>query len=138
MEVKPVSGDLLVKLALVAVGVGVVWYAASKAKDAFTGLSSGLTDVLFQTADYVGNAWNSGAINPASTENVIYSGINSTLFPAGNNNLGGWIYDLFHEDPMNPAPVPPKATFVQPGYTPPKTGSSLGDYLSYDPTPGIY
>jgi hypothetical protein len=102
MKIAPVSGDLLVKLALVAGAVGLLVYGVRKASAALASPFGTVTDVLYGTADAIGNAWQSGAINPASTENVIYSGLNGALFPAGNDNIGGWLYDLFHADPMAP------------------------------------
>jgi len=105
MKIAPVSGDLLVKLTLIAAAVGLVAYGVKEVNDKLSKLKNplaGMSDVLYQTMDAIGNAWTSGAINPASTENVIYSGVNDSLFPAGTNTVGGWLYDLIHSDPVNP------------------------------------
>lgn len=111
MRVAPVSGDLLVKLTLMAVAVGVVVYGTRKATAAVQAMNpvGTVRDVLYGTADYFGNAWTSGFINPASTNNAIYTGVNNVLFPDQSDTLGTWFYNLIHPD-ENLAWKPPQAT----------------------------
>lgn len=45
--------------------------------------------------------------NPTSEKNLAYTGVNSigeALTGDKDFTLGGWIYDLFNEDPMKSAP----------------------------------
>lgn len=95
MKIAPVSADLLIKLALGAAAVGVVYFsykkltgAAGEAFDAATGFAS-------------------TTLNPASDQNLIYKGVNAvgaaaTGDTSGGWSLGGWIYDITHPDPMAP------------------------------------
>lgn len=113
MQRAPVSGDMLVKLTLIAAAVGVLIYAVRSARAAVADLNpiGTISDVLYGTADYVGQAWSNGTINPASTNNVIYGGVNSALFPAGDATLGTWLYDMFNPDPLAYVPNPAPSTW---------------------------
>ena len=48
-------------------------------------------------------AFASGALNPISDKNLAYSGVNaigSVVSGDDDWTLGGWVYDITHEDPM--------------------------------------
>ena len=95
MKIAPVSGDFLVKSALVLLGVGVAVYVVRKA-------SSAASDVASQ-------AWNTAtdaawAVTPWNNNNVIYQTANEALFPDGKESIGTWLYGL-----LNPEPEPTKS-----------------------------
>jgi hypothetical protein len=81
MSMPPVSADLAIKLALgSALIVGLAWLAIRLAKGVQT-----------------------GALNPASANNLAYQGANSigeALTGDKDFSLGGWLYDKTHSDPM--------------------------------------
>lgn len=97
MKVAPVSADLLIKLALVGLGIGVAVWAARK-------VSSTAVDAAQWVRD------STKYINPASDQNVVYQGVNAAgnvlvSDPAGPGKnadgswtLGGWLYDVTHPD----------------------------------------
>lgn len=90
MKVAPVSGDLLVKLALVAAALGVAWWAVRRTAAALPDMP-GMPNIV---------PWDDG--------NVAYAGVNRiggamVTDPAGPGKnadgswtLGGWIYDVTH------------------------------------------
>lgn len=122
MKAAPVSGDMLVKLALGALAVGLAWYTIRKAKNA-------VSDAVSQLGDWTGNKLQ--YLNPMNDQNIVYSGVNSVGgYLAGDTSgswtLGGAIYDAFHDDPFAP-PKPPTLPLVDPRKPP-----------VYDYTPGIY
>lgn len=92
MKVAPISGDLVVKLALGAAVIGVLYYATTR-------LQAALPSVQ-QVKD---------ALDPTSDKNLAYTGVNalgnavaSTDPDAAGRNadgswtLGGWLYDVTH------------------------------------------
>jgi len=97
MTVAPVSADLLIKLALVAAGVGVLWYAYSK-----------VSGVTVKAARQVADAAAVG-LNPANQDNIVNRGVSSVGSAISGNanwNLGSWIYDVTHGTPdYSPAPA---------------------------------
>lgn len=134
MRVGPVSGDLLVKLALMGIGVGVAVWAVRRMQDAV----SGAVDSAWGSVDAAAQWVRDGTkyINPASDQNLAYKGVNSVFFPEGDQTLGTWLYDVFR-----PAPTPEyefvgppniyagqgNTTSVTPGYTGPG-GAAFGMY----------
>lgn len=101
MKIAPVSADLLIKLALLAGGVLVAAYVVRKASTAASDAAGAAWDATSQAVR--DGAW---AVTPWNQENVIYKGVNNTLFPDGNDTLGTWIYDLLHPEPSPPMYVP--------------------------------
>ena len=100
MKIAPVSADLLIKLALVALAAGLVVYGLRRAGAAAAGLAPTIPDLP-------------EAYNPASVNNVIYGGVNavggalvSDTGPGrnadGSWNLGAFVYDITHKDPVGP------------------------------------
>lgn len=88
VKVSALSGDLLLKLALVAAGAAVLYIVAKKAGGQAA-----------QLASRVGTA-----INPASPDNVVNQGVNAVgraVTGSDSWTLGGWIYDSTHSDPMS-------------------------------------
>lgn len=132
MRIAPVSGDLLVKLTLVAVAVGVLAYGTRKAVQAVQSVNpiGTVRDVLYGTADYFGNVWDSGVINPASTNNAIYTGINDVFWPDQSESLGTWLYGVFNPDPMA-AWNAPQAT--QADVRRIDNATMLGSHINLDP-----
>ncbi len=79
------------KLAL-AVAAGVTAYLVVRSAARATGEAAG------RTLAAVGEA-----VNPLSTNNLAYTGANAVVQSVTgqkDQTLGGWIYDLFNEDPM--------------------------------------
>lgn len=100
IRVAPISGDLLVKLALLAgAGLG-AWMLLQKAKAAVPSFPEWDVDPTWQ--------W----VNPASDENLAYQGTNAVVSAATGRDetLGGWFYDLTHPDPVNSWKPPPVNT----------------------------
>lgn len=96
MKIAPVSGDLLVKLALGAAVLGGLWWAARRASDAAGQLWPDVGNLL----DRAGSALNT--VNPASDQNLVNRGVNAAVTAATgrDENLGGWLYELTHPGTM--------------------------------------
>lgn len=82
------------------------WTAEYWARDVRDNVQAGFG----QAADFT---WRQATttLNPASTQNAVYGGVNaigSSVTGDSNWNLGGWLYDLLNPDPM--APLPPRGT----------------------------
>lgn len=104
MRVAPVSGDLLVKLALGAgLVAGLVW-AARRAAAAVPELPSlqDIMDAASNTAAHLA-PWNPD--NPAAV--AVNAGVSAAT--GRDETLGGWLYDLTHADPMTSSPPPAAA-----------------------------
>lgn len=101
MKVAPVSADLLIKLALAAAAVGVVYYAWRKISAPVGNVLDGLGNVADATI---------AAINPADPENLVNRAVTavggaivSNPEGPGKNadgswTLGGFIYDVTHPE----------------------------------------
>ncbi|CAN7403101.1 hypothetical protein LJR129_002493 [Acidovorax sp. LjRoot129] len=94
MRVAPVSADLLIKLALLAGGVIVVAYVVRKASTAAGDAAGAVWSTASQAVR--DGAW---AVTPWNNENVVYQGVNNTLFPDGSDTLGTWLYGITHPEP---------------------------------------
>lgn len=106
MKVGAVSGDFVVKLALVAgLGVG-AWFLFQRVRDALPAVNP---------------QW----VNPMSDQNIAYQAANTAISAAvgREETLGGWFHDLTHADPMAPT-VPPSASGT--GYDIPGLGPYFG------------
>lgn len=90
MKIAPVSADLLIKVALVAVSLGALWYILNRA----TGATAAAAAWVGETADNVVQA-----VNPLSTENVFYTGANAITGGTPDESIGTRIYDYFHPEP---------------------------------------
>ena len=91
MKIAPVSADLLIKLALVGVGVIALVWAVRKASSAATNAVSGAyTGIVDGVAEGV------HAIDPRSTDNLFYTGANTITGGTPDRPLGVRIYDYFH------------------------------------------
>ena len=103
----PISSDLLVKLALGAAALGLVYSGYRKITGAAGAVGASISSAVDTAANVV-----STSLNPASTENLVYRGINSAggslvSDPAGPGknadgswSLGRWLYDITHDDPL--------------------------------------
>jgi hypothetical protein len=110
----PISGDMMVKLALAAAAIGLVYFGYRK----LSRVAGAAGDALASIGESAVNVA-STTLNPASTENAIYKGTNAigsalVTDPAGPGknadgswSLGGWIYDVTHPDPMALPPSSP-------------------------------
>lgn len=100
MKIQPVSADLLIKVGLGLLVVGVVVYAGRKVAS----VGGNILDGTIRTAADVLNK-----VNPTSAENVAYQTANivggEMVGPEpdapgknadGSWSLGGWIYDVTH------------------------------------------
>lgn len=98
MKVGPISGDLVVKLALTAAVVGALYYAATRLQASLPSAQQ-VKDALDPTSDknlaYTGvNALGNAVVDTAPTAN----GRNAD----GSWTLGGWAYDLLHGGQVQP------------------------------------
>lgn len=107
MKTAPVSGDMLLQLALLAAGVGLVWYLyrqtagkLSSAADAVSETVGDLVDAAGEVADAV-----IVGVNPSDPGNWVNQGVGavgsalvSDTGPGRNADgswtVGGWLYDL--------------------------------------------
>lgn len=92
MKVSAVSGDLLVKVALIAAGLGAAWWVYTKARDEGTGIVQAAAD----------------AVNPANPDNIVNTAVSAAgaaivTDPAGPGknadgswSAGAWLFDVFH------------------------------------------
>ena len=94
MKVSPVSGDLLVKAALVLGGVALAVWAARRAAAAATDAASAAWS---NAADAVSNgAW---AVTPWNNQNIVSQTVNGAIWPDGSDTLGTWLYGITHPEP---------------------------------------
>lgn len=116
IKVAPVSGDLMFKAIAGAVLLGGLLYLVNRAAGAVSDTVGGVLDSVTDAA--------STTFNPASDQNFVYGGVNAlgswlspTSAPDGTSvpgrnadgswTLGGWIYDVTHDDPMSSPPPKP-------------------------------
>lgn len=131
MRVAPVSGDLLVKLALGAAVIGAAVWAAKRAAAAVPTLPS-LQDIM--------NAADNAAayVTPWNPDNLANSTVNAGVSAATGREetLGGWLHDLTQPDPMaSPAPAPaPQEIYWPTGWS---TGGGLWNNPSAYTAPGV-
>lgn len=100
MKVAPVSADLLIKLALGAVAVGLVVYGYRKVSAAAGSVGTSIAAVAEDAVN---------AINPASDQNLAYRGVNAIGSAVTGDNsfsLGSWLYDKFNADPLAASSTP--------------------------------
>lgn len=110
MKVAPVSADLLIKLALIAGGVGLAWYAYTQIKTGLENVTAGAGKAARQVADATITA-----VNPASEGNLVnrgVSGLGGWISGNDNWNLGGWIYDITHPNTPTTQGLPEDFTHV--------------------------
>ena len=115
MKFAPVSADLLVKLALLAAGVGLAVYLVRRATGAVSeGIGKALTsasDLVTDVADSVIVGTN--PVNPANYANRAVTAIGSAVVSDtgpgrnadGSFTVGGWLYDITHADPVRNGPA---------------------------------
>lgn len=89
MKIAPVSGDLLVKGALMIGGVLLAVWAVRRISGAATDAAGAAWDATSQAVR--DGAW---AVTPWNNNNVIYQGVNGVLFPDGSDTLGTRAYQL--------------------------------------------
>lgn len=102
MKIEPISADLLLKLALIAGGLGLAWYAIKQARQA-------ATDTLKGAGQAVGAVADAAAVgfNPTNGQNYInraVSSVGAAATGSSNFSLGSWLYDLTHKDPFMDTP----------------------------------
>mgnify|MGYP001413874161 CR=1 FL=1 len=118
------AGDALaVKLAMVAGGVLLLGYfgqrAASAIPNAVGAAWQGAGTALGDAGRFIGQHAGT-SFNPASDQNLVYQGVNQAGTAATgdpNWSLGGWFYDLWNPDVLDPIlnPTPPPAPFTSGG-----------------------
>lgn len=96
MTVTPLSGDFLLKTALVIGGVALAVWAARRASAAAAAAAGQVWDSAGQAVDRAGQAVRDGAwaVTPWNNENVFYDGINRQIWPDGSDTLGTAAYTL--------------------------------------------
>jgi hypothetical protein len=104
MKIAPVSADLLIKLTLVAVAVGVVIYGVRKV----TGAAGEAAGKMWDTATDAAYS-----VAPWNNDNVIAATVNSGVqaVTGTDDTLGTWLHRTFSGDDervremLNPTPV---------------------------------
>ena len=107
MKFAPISSDLVIKLALAAAGVGLVWYALRQSRAAVSGALSAVGDAAREAADSV-----VVGTNPTNANNWINRGVTAAGSAAvsadgpgrnadGSWTVGGWLYDITHANPID-------------------------------------
>jgi hypothetical protein len=96
MKIAPPSADLLIKLALGALLVGGAVWAIKRATTAASDAAGQVLDAASTAVDTIATG-----VNPTSTENWAYRGVNAVGGavagqPSGSWSLGTWIYDITH------------------------------------------
>ena len=122
MRMTPVSGDLLVKAVLVIGGAALAVWAVGRMRSAAGEAAAATWNSIANTAEQAVN-WAGNAVqyvNPASTNNVIYTGLNDVFFPGRSDTIGTWLYGALNPDPL----AEPAYEFVGPPYIPPYTPGS--------------
>lgn len=94
VKIAPPSADMLIKLAVLGVGVGVAVYAVRRVTGAVSDAAGQAWGALERGAQWVMDG--TRYINPASPDNLIYSGMNANQWPDGSNTWGSWLYDEIH------------------------------------------
>lgn len=94
VKIAPVSGNLLVEIALAGVVVLVLVKLAQSAADA-------ASDALARAGNAAGDAAQTVAHAPSNAANYVAS-----TFTGRDETLGGWIYDLTHPAPFDPGIAP--------------------------------
>jgi hypothetical protein len=87
MKIAPVSADLLIKLGLGAVALGVVGFVVFK-------VSRAAGAAVTATGEAIGNA--AQAVNPLNNDNVIYHTANRITGGSEDRPIGVRIYDWLH------------------------------------------
>lgn len=111
MKLAPVSGDLVVKLALGGAALLALVYAAKRVRDSLPSIS---------VPDW-------STFDPTSDQNALYQATNGVI-SAGvgyDETLGGWLYDITHRDPTKD-PLPNVS-----GTTGPGADNSTGQTFSW-------
>lgn len=109
MKIAPPSADLLLKLALVAAGIGLAVYVYRRT----VGAASAAAGAIAAQAEQVYDAVIVG-VNPANPDNWVNqavtaagSAVLSDTAPGRNADgswtVGGWLYDVTHADPVHQA-----------------------------------
>lgn len=112
MKFAPVSADLLVKLALLAAGVGLAVYLVRRATGA---VSEGIGRALNSAGELAADVADSvivgtNPVNPANYVNRAVTAVGSAVVSDsgpgrnadGSFTVGGWLYDIIHGDPTRP------------------------------------
>ena len=133
MKIAPVSADLLIKLALAGVVLGVGIWAVRRITGAVSDAAANAWGTAQDAADWVANQ--TAYINPASDRNLVYTGVNGAIWPDGSNTVGTWLHEVFNPEPtpeyefVGPPNIyaPGFTTSVTPGYTG-SGGAAFGMY----------
>ena len=111
MTLAPVSTDLLIKLALVAAGIGLAVYLVRRTSGAAGEAIDRARAALADTADAVIIGTN--PVDPNNYANRAVTAVGGALVSDtgpgrnadGSSTVGGWLYDITHADPMKSAPA---------------------------------
>lgn len=130
MKVSAISGDMLVQLALIAAGVGLVLYLVRRSGDALAGAVDAVSAQAGEVADSIivgvnpsnPSNWINQAVTSAGDAVVSSEGPGRSL--NGSWSLGAWLYDVTHADPVGPAIVATSAP--APSYGAEPTGAAFG------------
>ena len=110
MKIAPVSADLLIKLALVAAGIGLAVYLVKRSTTALADAAGNAVNTAFAAVGDVADGVIVGVnpYNPGNWVNQGVSAVGSTLVSDngpgrnadGSWTVGGWLYDVTHPDPV--------------------------------------
>jgi hypothetical protein len=97
-KIAPVSGDLLVKLAVAAAAIGGAWLLLRSAQGQ-------VASALDSAAEWGANLART-SLNPLSDQNLAYQGASAAVSAATGRDetVGGWVYSVTHPDPVTPQP----------------------------------
>lgn len=95
MKIAPVSGDLLVQLALGALVIGGAWWVLRGARQQL----AAATEQVGAAAEWAANVAQT-SLNPASDQNLIYRGTTAVVQTVTDSpdSLGTWLHRTFSGD----------------------------------------
>lgn len=116
MKIGAVSGDLVVKLALLAGAIGLAWYVYRQTAGRLSSAADSVTETvrdLVNSASEVADSVIVG-VDPTNPSNWINQGVSaiggavvSDTGPGrsadGSWSVGAWLYDVTHDDPVTGA-----------------------------------
>lgn len=109
MKIAPVSADLLIKVALIAAGAGLLWWGYRKTLGVASSAVESVQETLGEVADAVivgtnpvnPENWINRAVTAAGT--AVAGGSGPGANADGSWTVGGWLYDVTHPGWMSAA-----------------------------------
>lgn len=79
------------------IGIGVAVWAVRRVTGAVSDAVGGAGLWASDAAQWVADG--TKYVNPASDQNLAYTGVNSVFWPDNSQTLGTWLYDVTHPEP---------------------------------------